>query len=123
VTPVRGLEDDLLVRVDHDTVDADGADIDSGMQPAGGWVLTVVRCLHGCSPLQSELDLRSPQEQTAYQAAVAINVRVRKRVPVGVQPPIIMRKGELPEEPVGDRDRANPPHQPANAPWEGCNRY
>ena len=50
---LRGLEEDLPVRVDHDAVDADGADIYSGMQPAGGWVVAVVRCLHGCSPLQS----------------------------------------------------------------------
>jgi hypothetical protein len=42
-------------------------------------------------------DVYKPQEQTAYQAAVAINVRVRDAVYVGVQTPMIMRKGELPE--------------------------
>ena len=56
VTPVRGLADDLLVRVDHDAVEADGADIYSGMQLADGWVLTGLRWFHGCSPLQAELD-------------------------------------------------------------------
>jgi hypothetical protein len=50
---LRGLEENLPVRVDHDAADADGADIYSGMQPAGGWVVAVVRCLHGCSHLQS----------------------------------------------------------------------
>jgi len=33
----------------------------------------------------------------AYQTAVAINVRVWDAVDVGVQPLMIMRKGELPE--------------------------
>jgi len=50
---LRGLEENLPVRVDYDAVDADGVNIYSGMQPAGGWVVAVVRCLYGCSPLQS----------------------------------------------------------------------
>jgi hypothetical protein len=42
-------------------------------------------------------DVCKSQEQTAYQAAVAINVLVRDAVYVGVQLPMIMRKGGPPE--------------------------